>query len=85
LRVVSFLALKKKHTILKYFICLSFVFLLSSSFTSVDPNQFKVDVVHNGKTISVGPLAMLAHLAHGDSRPVDPNDSGSNDPFGDGE
>lgn len=50
----------------------------------MDPNQFKVDVVHNGKTISVGPLAMLAHLAHGDSRPVDPNDSGSNDPFGDG-
>jgi hypothetical protein len=52
---------------MKYFICLSFVFLLSSSFKSVDPNQLKVDVVHKGKTISVGPIAAAVHvLLHDD-------------------
>jgi hypothetical protein len=51
---------------MKYFICLSFVFLLSSSFTSVDPNELKVEVCHNGKTISVSILALPVHVAHGD-------------------
>tara|TARA_R110001606_G_scaffold397605_1_gene574594 strand:- start:664 stop:936 length:273 start_codon:yes stop_codon:yes gene_type:complete len=33
---------------------------------SFEQNNFKVDVCHKGKVISVGITSLIAHLAHGD-------------------